>query len=108
MTYGRSIFKAMDKYNLDVERWHELAAQRGPWREMLKMGIAPPEYRPQPPATPSPSPERIARTKPVRACTRATIAKIDEALRQEHLPLPRDCDHLPPRRALGDLTNQQM
>ena len=98
MTYGRSIFKAMDKFNLDVERWHELAVQRGPWREMLKTGIAPADYRPRPPAPPTPSPEPLARTKPMRGCVRNTIAAIDATLQREQLPLPCDADHLPPRR----------
>ena len=26
MTYGRSLFKAMDKFEIDTARWHELAA----------------------------------------------------------------------------------
>ena len=41
MTYGRSLFKAMDKFRLDPERWHELAQDRGAWRQMLKAGVAP-------------------------------------------------------------------
>ena len=36
MTYGRSLVKAMEKFHLDPARWHELAAQRGPWRAMLR------------------------------------------------------------------------
>ena len=44
MTYGRSLYKAMEKFNLDPERWHELAVRRGAWREMLKSGIAPPDF----------------------------------------------------------------
>ena len=47
MTYGRSIFKAMDKLQVDTARWHELAANRGAWREMLRTGLAPPAFRPQ-------------------------------------------------------------
>ena len=87
MTYGRSLYKAMEKFNLDPERWHELAVRRGAWREMLKSGIAPRDFWPRPPSPSPPSPERIARTKSVRACTRATIAAIDESLRRERLPL---------------------
>ena len=60
MTYGRSIFKAMDKFQIDTARWHELAADRVAWRETLKMGVAVPSFRPQ--ARP-PSPH-ISRTKP--------------------------------------------
>ena len=36
MTYGRSVFKALGKFNLDVARWPELAAKRGAWREMAR------------------------------------------------------------------------
>ena len=58
------------------------------WREKLRTGLAPPAYRPQArPASP-----RIARTKPARACARATIAAIDASLREE-------------RQSLGDITN---
>ena len=32
MTYGRSLFKAMDKFSIDTTRWHELAADRAAWR----------------------------------------------------------------------------
>ena len=87
MTYGRSLYKAMDKFNLDSERWQELAQKRGAWRAMLKAGVAPAEYWPRPPPPPTPSPEPLARTKPARGCTRATIAAIDESLRRERLPL---------------------
>ena len=87
MTYGRSVFKAMDKFHLDTVRWHELAAQRGQWRQMLGAGFAPVDYHPQPPPSPTPSPEPLARTKPVRGCARATLAAIDNSLRLERQPL---------------------
>ena len=80
MTYGRSVGKAMAMFQLDSARWHELAADRGAWRAMLKMGIAPPAFRPQ--ASP-----RIARTKPRRGCATATVAAIDAVLRKERQPL---------------------
>ena len=76
MTYGRSVFKALDKFNLDVGRWPELAANRSAWRTMLKMCIAPPSFRPAPPPPP---PEPIARTKPVRQAAAVTNARIDGA-----------------------------
>jgi len=82
MTYGRSIFKAMDKFQIDTTRWHELAADRSAWRETLRTGIAPPAFRPQ--ARP-PSP-RISRSKPVRSCAQATIAAIDATLQRERQP----------------------
>ena len=68
--------------------WHELAANRGAWREMLRWGEAPPEFRPRPPSPPPPPPEPLARTKPKRACAAKTTAAIDampaadKALRQ--------------------------
>ena len=43
MTYGRSIFKALEKFNIDVARWPELAANRAAWRETLRTGLASPE-----------------------------------------------------------------
>ena len=81
MTYGRSLFKAMDKLQLDAARWHELAGDRSAWRTMLRTGLAPPAFRPQ---TQPPSP-RIARMKPVRSCARATVAAIDVVLQRERM-----------------------
>ena len=40
-TYGRTIAKAMDVFDLDPARWPELAADRGAWRAMLRSGKAP-------------------------------------------------------------------
>ena len=34
LTYGRSVAKAMDVFNLDHARWPELAADRARWRAM--------------------------------------------------------------------------
>ena len=79
MTYGRSIFKAMEKFNIDSTRWHELASDRAAWRETLRTGLAPPAFRPH--ARP-PSP-RISRNKNTRTCTRATMAAINASLRDE-------------------------
>ena len=36
LTYGRSVAKAMDVFNLDHARWPELAADRARWRAMLQ------------------------------------------------------------------------
>ena len=74
MTYGRSVFKALTKFGLNVERWPELVADRGAWREMLRTGMAPPAFRPPP--TPPP-PEPISCTKPTRRAAADTNAKID-------------------------------
>ena len=35
LTYGRSMVKAMDVFDLDPSHWHELAADRVAWRTML-------------------------------------------------------------------------
>ena len=55
LTYGRSVAKAMDVFNLDHARWPELAADRARWRAMLQSGEAPPSHR-QPPAPAPPLP----------------------------------------------------
>ena len=84
MTYGRSVFKALDKFGLDVSRWPELAADRAAWRTMLQTGLAPPAFRPPPSPPPQPP---ISRTKPSRRCAAATNAAIDSTLRLERRPL---------------------
>lgn len=38
MTYGRSISKALDKFHIDRDTWPTLAADRGLWRETLRLG----------------------------------------------------------------------
>ena len=82
MTYGRSIFKALEKFDVDPARWHELAEDRSAWRETLRAGLAPPAYRSQARLA---SP-RIARTKPKRACVAATRAAIDVTRPCRHMP----------------------
>ena len=83
MTYGRSIFKALDKFGIDTARWHELAADRAAWRETLRTGLAPTAFRPPP--TPPPA-EPLSRTRTARSCTQATNAAIDATLRVERQP----------------------
>ena len=39
MTYGRSVIKALDTFDLDHKKWPELAADRLAWRAMLHIGI---------------------------------------------------------------------
>ena len=78
MTYGRSIGKALAKFNVDEARWAELALDRGAWRQMLRTGLAPEAYRPRPPSPPPPPPPPLSRTKPSRACAARTMAAIDE------------------------------
>ena len=49
LTYGRTVAKAMDTFDLDPARWPELAADRGAWRTMLRSGEAPLGFRQAPP-----------------------------------------------------------
>ena len=80
------IFKALDAFQVDTAHWHEFAANRGEWRAMLQAGCAPREWRPPP------TPEPLARTRPLRSSAQATMAAIDATLQRE-------------RRPLGDITN---
>ena len=80
MTYGRSVLKALELFDIDARRWHMLAADRAAWRETLRSGIAPPAFRPPP------LPPPLAQTRPARACIQATMAAIDATLREERRP----------------------
>ena len=80
MTYGRSIAKAMVKFQLDQTRWHELAANRQAWRDMLKVGSAPPEFQPAPP----PQEHRDM----VAAAAARAVAKSVAAMQAEARPAP--------------------
>ena len=71
MTYGRSVIKALDTFDLDHKKWPELAADRLAWRAMLHSGQPPPAYR-APPSTPTALP--IANTRPQRSTLAATTA----------------------------------
>ena len=73
MTYGRSVFKALDMFGLETARWHELAADRTAWREMIRSGLAPTAFRPPPSPPPA---EPISRTKPTRHAASATNARL--------------------------------
>ena len=79
LTYGRSMVKAMDVFDLDPSRWHEFAADRAAWRTMLREGVAPPEFRTPPPA-PVPMPISHFLVRPRRAAAAATNAAIDASL----------------------------
>ena len=65
LTYGRSIAKALDRFNIGHEWWPELAADRAAWRETLRKLRPPPNFVPTPP---TPPPEPLARTR--SPCTR--------------------------------------
>ena len=82
MTYGRSIFKALEMFRIDKTRWPELAANRSAWRETLRTGVAPPAF--WPPAPP-PQAKPLSRTKLPRSSAQQTQAKMNESLRRERL-----------------------
>ena len=82
LTYGRSVAKAMDVFNLDHAQWPELAADRARWRAMLQSGEAPPSHR-QPPAPAPPMPMSHPSVRPRRAAAARTNAAIDASLRAE-------------------------
>jgi len=79
MTYGRSVRKALDTFDLDPNKWPELAADRLAWRAMLRSGEPPPYYR-APPPTPAALP--IANTRPQRASLAATTAAIQNSVQK--------------------------
>ena len=82
-TYGRTIAKAMDVFDLDPARWTELAADRGAWRPMLRSGEAPEGFRQAPPPVPMPISHFLVR--PRRAAAVRTNAAIDASLRGENV-----------------------
>ena len=78
MTYGRSIAKALAKFQIDPARWHELAADRAAWRDTLKAGVAPPAFRPPPPPQ--------AHRDMVAAAAARAVAKSAAAMRDAARP----------------------
>ena len=79
-TYGRTIAKAMDVFDLDPVRWPELAADRGAWRAMLRSGEAPEGFRQAPPPpVPMPISHFLVRSR--RAVATRTNAAIDASRR---------------------------
>ena len=54
--------KALDTFDLDPNKWPELAADRLAWRAMLHSGQPPPAYR-APPPTPAALPIALTRPK---------------------------------------------
>ena len=55
MIHGRSARKALDTFDLDHNKWPELAADRLAWRAMLRSREPPPDYRAPPPTPAAPS-----------------------------------------------------
>ena len=74
MTYGRSLGKALDVFDLDHSKWHELAADRCAWRAMLASGTPPPAFRALPPQPAAP-PLALGRAR------RSSAAQTDAATR---------------------------
>ena len=77
MTYGRSLGKALDVFDLDHKKWPELAADRAAWRATLQSGQPPSAFRAAPP-TPAALPLAFSRTR--RSTMAATNAKIDRSV----------------------------
>ena len=75
MTYGRSIFKALEMFRIDKTRWPELAANRSAWRETLRTGVAPPPRL-------LAAGQALSRTKLPRSSAQQTQAKMNESLRR--------------------------
>ena len=80
LTYGRTVAKAMDTFDLDPARWPELAADRGAWRTMLRSGEAPLGFRQAPPP-PVPMPMSHFLVRPRRAAATCTNAAINASRR---------------------------
>ena len=81
LTFGRSVAKAMDVFDLDSARWPELAADRLAWQTMLRDGAPPPTFRkPPPPAVPMPISHFLVR--PRRRAAEKTNAAIDASVRE--------------------------
>ena len=74
MMYGRSARKALDTFDLDHNKWPELAADRLAWRAMLHSGEPPPDYRALP-STPAALPIALTRPKRPMAATTTPPSK---------------------------------
>ena len=70
MTYGRSITKALEKFNIDLRYWPELAMDRLAWRETVRTGMPPPGF------APPPEPPPLALTRPRRAAAARADVRI--------------------------------
>ena len=86
MTYGRSLTKALDKFNVDASRWHELAADRTVWREMLHRGHPPAAFLARPP---TPVLQSAVAAAAARAVAKSLAAARTDAHTSAHAaPLP--------------------
>ena len=85
-TYGRTIAKAMDVFDLDPARWLELAADRGAWRAMLRSGEAPEGFKQAPPP-----PVPICRSR-TSLCGRGAPPRSAPTLRSTRRCAGKTCD----------------
>ena len=81
LTFGRSVAKAMDVFDLDSVRWPELAADRLAWQMMLRDGAPPPTFR-KPPPPPVPMPISHFLVRPRRRAAERTNAAINASVRE--------------------------
>ena len=100
MTYGRSLGKALDVFDLDHSKWHELAADRCAWRAMLASGTPPPAFRALPPQPTAP-PLALGRAR--RSSAAQTDAAIAASARGDALTTT--LGYVQRRAALRDITN---
>ena len=99
-TYGRSLGKALDVFDLDHSKWHELAADRCAWRAMLASGTPPPAFRALPPQPAAP-PLALGRAR--RSSAAQTDAAIAASARGDALTTT--LGYVQRRAALRDITN---
>ena len=100
MTYGRSLGKALDVFDLDHSKWHELAADHCAWRAMLASGTPPPAFRALPPQLAAP-PLALGRAR--RSSAAQTDAAIASSARGDALTTT--LGYVQRRAALRDITN---
>mmetsp|Transcript_29568 Transcript_29568/g.63652 ORF Transcript_29568/g.63652 Transcript_29568/m.63652 type:complete len:248 (-) Transcript_29568:200-943(-) len=77
MTYGRTLAKALDVFDIDHTKWPTLAADRAAWHTTLQSGQPPDAFRARPP-TPVALP--LAFTRARRSTAAATTAAIDRCV----------------------------
>ena len=99
MTYGRTIAKALDVFNINQAKWPELAADRAAWRATLKSGQPPPDFRAPPPQAAA---LPLAYTRARRSTTARTNAAIASSVHDECLTTSLFLER---RAALRDVTN---
>ena len=81
MTFGRSIEYALEDFHISRRDWPDLAADRGAWRETLRLRH-PPGWQPTPPTPP------LAARRQTRRAAIDTNCNIDASLRALRAPLP--------------------